>query len=216
MKQRCYNLNSTAYKYYGNRGIIICEEWKNNFISFYNWGINNGYCDDLTIDRIDNNGNYESTNCRWVSQKIQVSNQSNNSIMKYLNNKNTESVEIDFINNKNKKYYLYNNKMYTIPELAKKINMSKEAFYYRIKKGLSIDEIMSIEKAQDSGRKNNGNANLITINNETHSLKEWCKIYNFTPSSVQRRVKKGMTIEEAILTPHTNTNHLESRIRREV
>ena len=72
--QRCYNKNNKRYKYYGGRGIAVCDAWKNNFQEFYNWAINNGYADNLTIDRIDVNGNYEPNNCRFVDMKQQASN----------------------------------------------------------------------------------------------------------------------------------------------
>ena len=78
MKTRCYNKNDYHYKWYGEKGIKICDEWLNSFISFYNWSIENGYKDDLTIDRIDNNKNYEPNNCRWVSHKIQCQNRKSN------------------------------------------------------------------------------------------------------------------------------------------
>ena len=74
MKIRCYNLNNPAYKYYGGRGIKVCDEWKNDFMSFYNWAINNGYNNKLTLDRINNNGNYEPNNCMWATWKEQGNN----------------------------------------------------------------------------------------------------------------------------------------------
>ena len=74
MRKRCNNPKHHAYHYYGGREIKVCEEWDKSFISFYNWAINNGYREGLTIDRINNNGNYEPSNCRWVTMSVQCKN----------------------------------------------------------------------------------------------------------------------------------------------
>lgn len=66
---RCTNTNRKGYHRYGGRGIKICDEWKADFLSFYNWSINNGYKDGLEIDRKNNDGNYEPNNCRWVTDQ---------------------------------------------------------------------------------------------------------------------------------------------------
>lgn len=68
IKNRCLNPKYREYKYYGGRGINICDTWKDDFQSFYNWSITNGYKEGLTIDRKDTNGNYEPSNCRWITQ----------------------------------------------------------------------------------------------------------------------------------------------------
>lgn len=82
MKNRCYNINSDDYKYYGGRGIRICDEWLDNYQSFKEWAYANGYDKDApkgecTIDRIDVNKNYEPSNCRWVSMEVQSRNRRN-------------------------------------------------------------------------------------------------------------------------------------------
>lgn len=73
MRYRCYNPNCKSYKNYGGRGITICDEWS-SYESFRTWALENGFADGLSIDRIDVNGNYEPSNCRWVSDKVQHNN----------------------------------------------------------------------------------------------------------------------------------------------
>ncbi|MBE6943840.1 MAG: hypothetical protein E7453_06220 [Ruminococcaceae bacterium] len=78
MKQRCLNENDSDFHRYGGRGITIYDRWTQDFEVFYNWAITNGYREDLSIDRIDNDMGYFPDNCRWVSKKVQNSNKSNN------------------------------------------------------------------------------------------------------------------------------------------
>ena len=94
MKNRCYNISFKEYKNYGGRGIGVCEEWLNpkkvkiegthitnttlGLVAFKEWALSNGYSDELTLDRIDINGNYEPSNCRWITRKAQCNNKTNN------------------------------------------------------------------------------------------------------------------------------------------
>ena len=73
MRQRCTNPRTTNYHNYGGRGIKVCEEW-NDFVTFKEWSLANGYAEHLTIDRINNDGNYEPTNCKWSTYKEQANN----------------------------------------------------------------------------------------------------------------------------------------------
>lgn len=77
MKNRCSNEIMDSYKYYGGRGISVCDEWVKSYESFHDWSMNNGYNDSLSIDRIDVNGNYEPSNCRWTTTLEQSRNRRN-------------------------------------------------------------------------------------------------------------------------------------------
>ena len=104
MINRCYRKNGKFYKDYGGRGITVCDEWKNDFQSFYDWAYANGYDENAefgkcTIDRIDNNGNYEPNNCRWVDNYVQANNKRKNLKLKI-------NGEIDNISNWSKRLNL--------------------------------------------------------------------------------------------------------------
>lgn len=99
MKQRCSNKNADSYRFYGARGIAVCAEWQ-EFEPFYNWALNNGYKEHLTLDRINCNGNYEPSNCRWITMKAQQRNRRSNHNLTYNGETHTiaEWAEITGIN----------------------------------------------------------------------------------------------------------------------
>ena len=74
MNHRCYCKNLKNYKNYGAVGVMVCDEWRSDFLNFYNWAISNGYSENLTIDRINVYGNYEPSNCRWADRALQGAN----------------------------------------------------------------------------------------------------------------------------------------------
>lgn len=98
MKARCYNTNNHKYYRYGARGIYVCDEWKNDFVTFRDWSLSHGYNDDLTIDRIDNDGPYAPWNCRWTTSDTQANNKSSN-VMITLNNITHDRTEWEHIMN---------------------------------------------------------------------------------------------------------------------
>lgn len=83
IKRRCYYTKSKHYKNYGGRGVEVCEEWRNSFNSFLTWALENGWQEGLTIDRKDNDGNYEPLNCRWITRGEQLLNRRNNRCVTY-------------------------------------------------------------------------------------------------------------------------------------
>ena len=98
MIRRCHNINHKNYKRYGHRGIKVCLDWKSDFSNFKQWAVNNGYKEGLTIDRIDNDGDYEPSNCRWVDMKVQGNNRSN-TIKVYYDGEVIKLSELAEINN---------------------------------------------------------------------------------------------------------------------
>lgn len=121
VKRRCYKDTRPCYDNYGGRGILMCEEWKNDFQAFYEWSMANGYSDNLSIDRIDNNGNYEPLNCRWVDEKIQANNR-----------RCIKPIE-------------YNGEVHSVAEWAKIKDMKPSTLYYRLSEGWSIEKALETQ-----------------------------------------------------------------------
>jgi hypothetical protein len=98
MKARCYNKNSKFYNYYGGRGIKICDEWLINPLLFFKWAEKNGYDEKLSIDRIDNNGDYSPDNCRWATKKQQANNRNYCILITYKSKTQTLKMWCDELN----------------------------------------------------------------------------------------------------------------------
>lgn len=98
MRRRCNSLSASQYERYGGRGIRVCNEWDADFRSFRKWAFENGYKEGLSIDRINNNGNYEPSNCRWATHKQQSNNQSDTLKIKYKGKTKTLHEWADILN----------------------------------------------------------------------------------------------------------------------
>jgi hypothetical protein len=111
IRHRCLDNTDLSYNKYGGRGIMICEKWRNSFIEFRNWSLENGYMPNLEIDRINNNLGYDPSNCRWTTRIINAQNQrrirvNNKSGYRGVYWSNTRLKWVSCIENNGKKYHL--------------------------------------------------------------------------------------------------------------
>lgn len=137
MRRRCYKSSAKNYNYYGGRGIKVCDEWVDNFDAFHDWSTDNGYNNDLTLDRIDVNANYSPSNCRWVTWKVQ----NNNARFNHL--------------------ITYNGVTKTLTEWCETFNLNRDAIYSRLNKyGWSVERALTtpikvyrkgVERHKDKG-----------------------------------------------------------------
>ena len=118
-KSRCNNTNNTRYSDYGGRGIKICDEWNEDYARFKDWSLKNGYKENLTLDRIDNNGNYTPQNCRWATAKQQQRNTNRNRII------------------------TFNGESHCVPEWSEITGLPIETIRARLKRKWNIDRLMT-------------------------------------------------------------------------
>lgn len=162
MKQRCYNPRNTNYKYYGGKGITICDEWmgQDGFSVFENWALDNGYSDELTIDRVNFNLGYTPDNCRWVDMKSQVRNRSISpkvdgiSVYDLAEENGIKLATVDARRKKygfregdlmvrpNKRIVHYQGKDYTIKELSEITGIKIGTLNYRYEHGCTDEDIV--------------------------------------------------------------------------
>lgn len=126
MRDRCYNPNSNSYRYYGAKGVSICQEWQ-AFKPFYDWAMANGYNDKLTIDRKNVFGNYEPSNCRWATTREQ-------------NNNTTRNVFIT-IGSETK----------TVQQWAEEAGISRNTILYRLRHGMAPEDAVLAPRYNRSG-----------------------------------------------------------------
>lgn len=119
MLERCYKPSCKSYKNYGGRGIKVCDEWRNNFVEFAKWALENGYAEHLTLDRIDNLHGYSPDNCRWATFKQQENNKTTNHFL------------------------TYNNESHTLSEWGEITGINQDAIFARLKLGWSVEKTLT-------------------------------------------------------------------------
>lgn len=227
MKARCYNLNNHKYNDYGGRGITICEAWLNDFQAFYDWAMANGYSDDLSIDRIDVNGNYEPSNCRWTDNETQSNNRRSNRFIEYNGKSQTieqwaKELNVDYkkfhsrlkrgwsiekaISPKNNtiKEVTYQGKTQSISSWARELNITSATLSCRLRKGWDIKRAFETPAQKQFVHKNS--CPIITFNGKTKPLTEWAKELNIKVNTLYSRINRGWSIERTLTTPSRKIN----------
>lgn len=192
MKNRCTNQNDSNYFMYGGRNITICDEWLNNFVSFYNWAIKNGYKDNLSIDRIDVNGNYCPENCRWVDCKIQANNRRSNHIVTYKGISKT------------------------VAEWENELGFKKDILTSRLANGWEVEKAIETPYKQRNFNKEYGyysnlKNEIVCINGEKKTIEEWCLVKNLKINTIIKRMSRGMSGYEALTKPLANIGRWKTK-----
>lgn len=231
MKRRCYCEQNDSYKDYGGRGISMCNEWLNDYFSFEQWAIENGWNEEnlyksgrnkLTIDRIDNNGNYEPSNCRIITNAEQQYNKRTNIIIEY-NHKNYTVDELSkklnlpktTISTRNRRksdfnkpylqkkehYFIYNDKKYSLSELVEISGLKRTTLYKRlVKLKWSIDKAINTKETKD-----NRKLNYCEYKGKQYSLVELSKISGISRDVLYRRIfELNWSVEKALNTKVIN------------
>lgn len=168
MKRRCYDPKCDSYKNYGAKGVVVCEEWMKDPMSFINWSRRNGYRDDLTIDRISGgNSPYSPDNCRWTTWKVQANNTSQNRIL------------------------LIEGERLTISQFSERFGISRDVINHRLEKGWTADGILNVPVKEKSRK-------IIPIGGKLYSIKDAAKIIGIRPGLISSRLYGGWSPERIV------------------
>ena len=173
MNRRCTDTSCSSYPNYGGRGVKVCDEWAQSYEAFRDWAIANGYAENLTLDRIDVNGNYEPGNCRWLTAKEQANNRRTNRICTFQGVTGTMS------------------------ELCERFGLDYALVNNRVQKGWSIEDAMSTPKGAPTKKRNH----LITFRGVTKTVAEWNETLGGTKNTLSERLRHGYSIERALTEP---------------
>jgi len=169
MKKRCSNPRAAGYKNYGGRGIEVCPEWWMSFTTFLR-DIGPKPSPELSLDRKENDGNYEPKNCRWATKKEQIDNR-----------RNVHRV-------------MMNGKAMTVPEASRLLGISAVTMRYRIRAGKGMDLVLTpgVLPFRTTSK-------FLTHNGKTQSVPEWAKELGIRVRTLRERLRRGSPLEKALL-----------------
>lgn len=171
MRQRCRDKNKPDYKYYGGKGVTVCKEWEESFLAFKEWAYANGYNDNLTIDRIDTNGDYEPSNCKWSTRKEQTRNR-------------TITLRVT-----------YNGFTKTAAEWAEEIGISEQLISERLRKGFPVERVLSGQDLRADVTKPSLRKKVVNLKDHLlfESINDAAAYYGCTPGNVSTLLKYKKT-----------------------
>lgn len=172
MKTRCYNPANKYYHRYGGRGITVCDEWRESFTAFKKWALSNGYANNLTLDRIDNNKGYFPDNCRWATQSQQMNNTST-----------TRFITID-------------GETKSLNEWSKISGVNPATIRKRIDSGYSGHDLLL--PAWNVKIKPRSNTRLIEINGVSKTISQWAAESGIKRCTIDNRLRHGIQGEELL------------------
>lgn len=229
MRSRCYNSNATNYKNYGGRGIKVCAEW-NDYEVFRKWAIDNGYKEGLTIDRIDVDGDYEPSNCRFTTMKEQNNNRRTTNLHTYNGKtqsemKWAEEYGIPYGTLKTRLEYgwdfektlttpvvhneiliEHNGQTHPLKRWARIYNMCPSTLKGRIDRGWAFEDAIKTPPKEAPFK-----TLKFEYNGESHTVAEWAKLTGIPYNTVKNRIKKGLDMHHVLNDPVKNREYISRK-----
>lgn len=238
MKSRCNNPKNNRYHIYGARGIKVCTEWERDYSAFRGWAVSNGYRDDLTIDRIDNDKGYCPENCRWATPKEQGNNKTTNLVITYMGETHTlsewaEKLGIDYHTLLRRYHSLkwsikdtlttpvkdserlleLNSQVYNMADWGRITGFGKEVIRSRLRSGWSVKDALTKPVNANISAAHSSKRSY-TYKGFTGTLKEISQHVGMTYTSLLSRMHRGWSLEDAIETPISDGHHARKKNSR--